>query len=179
LRNVSTTAVLNDQQTAYFRVIIKRELRRRGISSERDATTRPTVGIGQSTYSVEHIPTGEITQVGANDAADAIQRVATATGGLHSNFRIAQTAPATPANNLKRYRVGNHTYGREIIHAANREEAIRLFANNNAISYDEVVDGPSFVAELVDDDQSQDAAAQLATQVAESLNRMRKLAGLK
>jgi hypothetical protein len=38
LRNVSTTAVLNDQQTAYFRVIIKRELRRRGISSERDAS---------------------------------------------------------------------------------------------------------------------------------------------
>jgi hypothetical protein len=38
-RNVSTTAVLNDQQTAYFRVIIKRELRRRGISdSERDAS---------------------------------------------------------------------------------------------------------------------------------------------
>lgn len=41
LRNVSTTAVLNDQQTAYFRVIIKRELRRRGISdSERDASER-------------------------------------------------------------------------------------------------------------------------------------------
>jgi hypothetical protein len=41
LRNVSTTAVLNDQQTAYFRVIIKRELRRRGISdSERDAGER-------------------------------------------------------------------------------------------------------------------------------------------
>jgi hypothetical protein len=40
LRSVSTTVtILNDQQTAYFRVMIKRELRRRGISdSERDAS---------------------------------------------------------------------------------------------------------------------------------------------
>jgi hypothetical protein len=47
LRNVSTTAVLNDQQTAYFRVIIKRELRRRGISSERDASERETTPVQQ------------------------------------------------------------------------------------------------------------------------------------
>ena len=140
-----------------------------------NAAQRP--GPGQSTYSVEHIPTGQVTQVIGNDAADAIQRQATATGGLHSNFRIASTG--SPANNLKRYRVGNHTYGREIIHAANREEAIRLFAFNNNISVDDVTSGPSFVADLVDDEQSQDAAAQLATQVAESLKRMRKLAGLK
>ena len=140
-----------------------------------NAAQRP--GPGQSTYSVEHIPTGQVTQVIGNDAADAIQRQATATGGLHSNFRIASTG--SPANNLKRYRVGNHTYGREIIHAANRAEAIRLFAHNNNISVDDVTSGPSFVADLVDDEQSQDAAAQLATQVAESLKRMRKLAGLK
>jgi hypothetical protein len=138
-----------------------------------NATQRP--GPGQSTYSVEHIPTGQVTQVIGNDAADAIQRQATATGGLHSNFRIAQTAPATE----QRWRVGNHTYGREIIHAANREEAIRLFAHNNGISVDDVTLGQGFVADLVDDSQSQDAAAQLATQVAESLKRMRKLAGLK
>ena len=44
LRNVSTSAFLSDQQTAYFRIMIKRELRRRGISdSERDATpAQPT-----------------------------------------------------------------------------------------------------------------------------------------
>jgi hypothetical protein len=134
------------------------------------------LGPGQSTYSVEHIPTGQVTSQIGNDAADAIQRVARLTGSTPNNFRIAQTAPAT---DLKRYRVGNHTYGREIIHAANREEAIRLFAHNNNISVDDVTSGPSFVAELVDDEQSQDAAAQLATQVAESLKRMRKLAGLK
>ena len=47
LRNVSTTAVLNDQQTAYFRVIIKRELRRRGISSERDASEQGATPVQQ------------------------------------------------------------------------------------------------------------------------------------
>jgi hypothetical protein len=48
LRNVSTTAVLNDQQTAYFRVIIKRELRRRGISdSERDASAHGATPVQQ------------------------------------------------------------------------------------------------------------------------------------
>jgi hypothetical protein len=48
LRNVSTTAVLNDQQTAYFRVIIKRELRRRGISdSERDASEHGATPVQQ------------------------------------------------------------------------------------------------------------------------------------
>jgi hypothetical protein len=47
LRNVSTTAVLNDQQTAYFRVIIKRELRRRGISGERDASEQGATPVQQ------------------------------------------------------------------------------------------------------------------------------------
>jgi hypothetical protein len=186
LRNVSTTAVLNDQQTAYFRVIIKRELRRRGISSERDATTRPTVGIGQSTYRVEHIPTGEITQVVANDAGDAIQRVATETRGMLGNFRIAPaTTYADDADERERMRgereqisrdmsqqdeqwqVGNHTYGREIIRAPNREEAIRLFAHNNRISVDDVTSGPSFIAN------------QLTVSTNESIDLIRKLAGLK
>jgi len=148
-------------------------------------TARPTVGIGQSTYSVEHIPTGEITQVVANDAADAIQRQATATGGLPMSLRIAQATPyADDADERERMRsereqisqdmaqqdpmwiVGNHTYGRETIRAPSRDDAINSFAHNNGISVDDVTSGPSFIAEP-------------AAQTNESIDLIRKLAGLK
>jgi hypothetical protein len=73
LRNVSTTTVLNDQQTAYFRVIIKRELRRRGISdSERDAGQ---VNVGQDTvpnYEIYDTETGQVlTQFNADTEEEA------------------------------------------------------------------------------------------------------------
>jgi hypothetical protein len=41
LNNINSTTVLNDQQAAYFRVTIKRELRRRGINPN-EATPSPT-----------------------------------------------------------------------------------------------------------------------------------------
>lgn len=146
----------------------------------------PTPGPGQSWYSVEHIPTGQVTRVIGNDAADAIQRQATATGGLPISLRIAQATPyADDADERERMRgereqisqdmaqqdeewqVGNHTYGREIIRAPNREEAIRLFAHNNGISVDDVTSGPSFIAH------------QLTISTNESIDLIRKLAGLK
>lgn len=49
----------------------------------------PRAGPGQSTYSVEYIPTGNITQVVGNDAADAIERQARASGIDARGFRIA------------------------------------------------------------------------------------------
>jgi hypothetical protein len=67
----------------------------------------------------------------------------------------------------EQWQVGNHTYGREIIRAPNREEAIRLFAHNNRISVDDVTSGPSFIAN------------QLTVSTNESIDLIRKLAGLK
>ena len=133
-------------------------------ADSQNAAQRP--GPGQSRYTVEHIPSGAVMWMIGNDAADAIQRVATATGDNPSNFRIAQTAPATPAQD-EQWNVGNHTYGREIIRAPNREEAIRLFAHNNNISVDDVTSGPSFIAN------------QLTDSTNESIDLIRKLAGLK
>ena len=107
LRNNNVYQGVSEQAAAYFRVQLKHELRRRGINpdSESDATPAQRPGLGQSTYSVEHIPTGQVTQVIGNDAADAIERQATATGGQQSNFRIAQatnTQPADQQNQLRR-----------------------------------------------------------------------------
>jgi hypothetical protein len=107
LRNNNVYQGVSEQGAAYFRVQLKHELRRRGINpdSESDATPAQRPGPGQSTYSVEHIPTGQVTQVIGNDAADAIERQATATGGQQSNFRIAQatnTQPADQQNQLRR-----------------------------------------------------------------------------
>jgi hypothetical protein len=73
LRNVSTTTVLNDQQTAYFRIIIKRELRRRGISdSERDAGQ---VNVSQNAvpnYEIYDTETGQVlTQFNADTEEEA------------------------------------------------------------------------------------------------------------
>jgi hypothetical protein len=100
LRNNNVYTGVSEQGAAYFRVQLKHELRRRGINpdSESDATPAQRPGPGQSTYSVEHIPTGQVTQVIGNDAADAIERQATATGGQQSNFRIAQATNTQAAD---------------------------------------------------------------------------------
>ena len=157
-------------------------------------TARP-IGPGQSTYSVEHIPTTQLTQVVANDAEHAIAQMVAQTGGVASNFRIAPATPyADDADERERMRqereqisqdmaqqdpmwiVGNHTYGRETLRAPNRADAIRLFAHNNGISVDDVVSVPSFIAaRAAETTRYLDSS----TQVAESINLIRKLAGLK
>jgi len=189
LRNNNVYTGVSEQGAAYFRVQLKHELRRRGINpdSESDATPAQRPGPGQSTYSVEHIPTGQVTQVIGNDAADAIERQATATGGQQSNFRIAQatnTQPADQQNQLRRddpvtsndpeaespvapqsYRVGNHTYGREVLQATSQEDAVAKFAERNGLTREQVTDEPGFVAEPTD-------------QISESIKELRRLSGL-
>jgi hypothetical protein len=123
LNDDQSASGITAQQAAHFRIIIKRELRRRGISSDQGRPDSPA----------------------PQQAAD-------------------QATP-TPDNTEQRWRVGNHTYGRELVRAPDRAEAIRTFAFNNGISVEEVMSESGFVAELV-------------VETNESINRIRKLAGL-
>ena len=124
---------LSEQQAAYFRVTVKRELRRRGINPD-EATPSPA-----TTYA---------------DDADERERMRS------ERERISQGMSQTE------WVVGNHTYGRETIRAPSRDDAINSFAHNNGISVDDVTSGPSFIAEP-------------AAQTNESIDLIRKLAGLK
>ena len=135
LRNVSVSTTLNDQQAAYFRIMIKHELRRRGINP--DETPVDVAGA-------------------AERANDAMSR---------EREEIAQNAAAAQANQEQKWKVGNHTYGREIITAPTREDAIIKFALNNGTNIQRVQEEPGFIAEPYNE-------------VAESVNLIRKLAGL-
>ena len=135
LNHENTPTVLNDQQAAYFRIIIKRELRRRDINPD-EATPSPA-----TTYA---------------DDADERERMRS------ERERISQDM----AREEQEWVVGNHTYGRETLRAPDREEAIRRFAFANGITIFDVVSGPGFVAEP-------------AAQTNESIDLIRKLAGLK
>ena len=115
--------------------MIKHELRRRGINP--DETPVDVAGA-------------------AERANDAMSR---------EREEIAQNAAAAQANQEQKWKVGNHTYGREIITAPTREDAIIKFALNNGTNIQRVQEEPGFIAEPYNE-------------VAESVNLIRKLAGL-
>ena len=135
LRNLSredagSQVNLNDQQLAYIRILLKRQLRANGINPDDETPA-------------------DLTSPDDETIDDVM-------GGNSDEETQAE----------QQWKVGNHTYGREIISAPDRAEAIRLFAYKNGISVDDVTSGPSFVAEPVD-------------QTNESIKQLRKLAGLK
>lgn len=145
LRNVDTTSILNDQQVAYFRVTIKHELRRRGINP--DSETAQAVGNHLQSQQVE--PEVDLSSPDDEDIHDIM-------GGDEESAE------------QQWYRVGNHTYGRELLKATSQQDAINQFANRNNLTQAQVTDEPGFVAEPTD-----------ASELDESINRIRQLAGLK
>jgi hypothetical protein len=119
LRNNNVYTGVSEQAAAYFRVQLKHELRRRGINPDSEAEANLV-----------------------NNAAADQQNQLRRDDPVTSNDPEAESSIAPQS-----YRVGNHTYGREVLQATSQEDAVAKFAERNGLTREQVINEPGFVAE--------------------------------